>query len=1158
MVSLDLPYTGQSPADKPCEEFRQEIAIIGMSGMFPLASSPDQFWKNLMNSADCVRELPANRRETMDQFLQTLGYTTEQGHSYAKGAYLEGIDIFDYSFFHLSPEEARLMDPAQRLFMQTVWHTLEEAGYGGGKLRGTQTGVFYGYSDSAEYKYSQIAMNVQPGERVQASLGNLTSLTPSRISYLMDWRGPNMVIDTLGSSSLVALHQACQSVRLGECEQAVVGTVWINLLPLENGMQHSAGYGEAVISILIKPLKQAQKDGDHIHAVIKGSAVNQNGSSIQTDRQSAGAVEALLVRAWENAGIDPASLSFIEGHAAESEAGALEIDSLHDALTRYGHSPKQCAFTSVASHLGNLKHATGLAGLIKSVMALKHRELPPLQDVQALSTLKETFNGSPVYLAGEIMTWNEQQTPLRCGVSSFGMGGTNCHVVLEEAPAVKRDALLSGEPMILTLSAQSESALLKLINQYAEAVIGLEDADLPHLCYTANTGRGHYRYRIAMAIYHKEDLRVKLSGLLSQPLAMMKAAEVYYGVQTEERPKAREQELHDLEVDALCQAYVDGEALKWDALYHHRHYRRLSLPLMPFEEHRCWVGLQTTRSPDEHERGLIPKVPEEARSANPDAAASSPQEIKASIRTRVKELFCHYLGFEDIDEGDSFYELGGDSIVAVKIVNDINKELRHNVTSVDLLKYASISQFSDFLEQIKDDAINSEQTITLQEARAFYPLSSSQRRLFVMTQFQPDLTMYNMPHSVIIEGKLDASRLQAALNRLIRRHESLRTSFRFVQHEPMQEVHEHAEIEFEFYPPITDESLIPSVQRQFTRTFDLAKAPLMHVALAELTADKHVCFLDMHHIISDGSSMAILMKELLQYYEADDELEPLSIQYKDYAIWQNELMEADRKEKLKQFWLDKFADPVPVLTLHTDYSRTDSRNFEGGQIQVSLSKEQMDLVYLYSKKTGVTSYVILLAVYHLLFTKYSSQEDIIIGTWVQGRPVKELNELIGMFVQTIPMRNRCSRNMTFSEFIEQVQSNTLQSFEHQDYPFEDIVNNLNIERDLSRNPMFDVAFSLQNMDKPLMASQSLRMEILPTHNGIALFDITLYMYEGEEGLTGKWEYSTTLFQAETIERMGKDYFELLVHLVDQPDVPLGEIELIFDKELEVEQVDFLF
>ncbi|PWK14998.1 condensation domain-containing protein [Tumebacillus permanentifrigoris] len=1144
MGKKDNSYTGHSPEAR-------DLAIIGMSGTFPMASSLQQVWENQIRSLDCIRELPANRREAIDHYVQATGGSARDGNSYAKRAYLEEIDGFDYAFFHLSQAEASFMDPTQRLFLQSVWHVLEEAGYGGNQLQGTRTGVFYGTSETPEYKYSQMVTNVQPEDRVQATLGNLTSLIPSRISYLMDWRGPSMVIDTSGSSSLVALHQACQSIRAGECEQAVVGTGWLNLLPLEDPAAAGKGSGEAVMAVLVKSLEKAVADGDHIHAVIKGSSVNQDGRSFAIGGPNASAQESLLVQAWEDAGIDPASLSFIEAHGAlETEADLLELESLHRALTSYTDAPKHCAVTSVVSHLGHLQHATGLAGLITSVLALKNRQLPPMHHLASNRALPESLANSPLYLAEQVQMWTEQQHPLRCGVSSFGISGTNCHVVLEEAPAVRRVDEPSGADLLFTLSARSESVLQKLIGDYLDVVKGCEEADLQHLCYTANTGRGHYEHRIAMVIHNQADFVEKLTQLRDQSLASVQRAEVYYGFTASELVEAAQPELYQLGLAALCQAYVAGTDLEWSRLYAQQQYRKLSLPVYPFEKHRCWIGMQPTETPvvREHE-------PVATAVAQVEAA---PEATGPTLEQTVKELFCHYLGYDEIDEAESFYELGGDSIVAVKIVNDINNALHQDVTIVDLFNHPSVQEFCAFLEQVQADTSRSVSTIQRLEPRAFYPLSPSQRRVFVMTQFEPQLTMYNMPHAAVIEGRLDINKFQAALNRVIRRHDSLRTSFEFVQHEPMQVIHDHVDVEIEMYSHPIEEAQIQDELRAFTKLFDLKKAPLIRVALAELTNQKHVCFLDMHHIISDGTSMSIFVNELLHQYESESELAPLSIQYKDYAVWQNDRLQAGQQEKLEQFWADKFSDRLPVLALPTDHSRPERRSFEGDLLQVTLGKEQTELLYQFSKRTGVTTYVILLAAYHLLLTKHSGQEDVIIGTWVQGRPVKELNELIGMFVQTIPMRNHAGREMTFTEFLKQVQANTLQSFEHQDYPFEDIVNNLNLKRDLSRNPVFDVAFSLQNMDKPVMNSQSLQMELLPTHNGVALFDITLYMYETEEGLTSKWEYSTSLFEAQTIEQWGQDYYELLLHLVNHPDVPLAESDLIFQKQVEVENVEFLF
>ena len=434
-----------------------DIAVIGIDCRFPGAGDAAQFWDNLAGGVNSIREVPAGRFDWRKYF----GDPREPNRTNSKwGGFIDDVDKFDNDFFHVSPTEAQLMDPQQRLMLELCWGCLEDAGYLPASLAGSDTGVFVGV---AGLDYRELLEARLPSVEAHRSTGNYLSLVANRVSYFLDLRGPSVPYDTACSSALFALHYAAQSINSGESGMALVAGINIILTPTtfisfsKTGMLSPTGQcrtfdasadgyvrGEGGGVILIKSLKKAIEDGDHIYGVIKGSAINHGGRSQTLTSPNAFAQSQVIQDAYKRAGIAPDKVSYIEAHGTATPKGdPLEITGLKRAwryLERHFKvkaSEGTCAIGALKTNIGHLETASGIAGIIKVLLAFQHRQLPPLVNFNQLNPNIE-LDGSPFYLVKELQDWRAPgPQALVAGVSSFGFGGTNAHVVLQSYEPVQ-------------------------------------------------------------------------------------------------------------------------------------------------------------------------------------------------------------------------------------------------------------------------------------------------------------------------------------------------------------------------------------------------------------------------------------------------------------------------------------------------------------------------------------------------------------------------------------------------------------------------------------------------------------------------------------------------------------------------------------------------
>lgn|GEM_PF-1649508 len=499
------------------------------------------------------------------------------------------------------------------------------------------------------------------------------------------------------------------------------------------------------------------------------------------------------------------------------------------------------------------------------------------------------------------------------------------------------------------------------------------------------------------------------------------------------------------------------------------------------------------------------------------------------------------LPVEKIDIRDNFFELGGHSLNGTYFLNRVRSEFGVRVPLVDFFRQESLLELAN---NLPDDGNTIASSIPRTLQKEYYNLSSAQLRLLILHQLDSDNIGYgfNIPLVFNIEGYLDIEKVTNVFRQLINRHESLRTSFHIVAEMPVQRI--HAQVDFAL-ESITVASMtdVQEAVKGFIRGFDLQQAPLLRVAVVYHAQLPVAMIIDMHHIISDGVSQQVLAAEFMELYTGKELASP-ALQYKDYAEWQFREKRSAAMEKQKQFWIGQFANEPQYIQLPTDFQQGPIRHYTGKTSRFVIPKEQAAKLYQLSGHTGGTLFTTLLALLNILLAKLSGQQDITIGTVTAGRNNADLEKITGIFLNTLAIRNFPAGQLTLEAFLASVATNTLKAFDHQDYPYESLVNELKLGRNTFQNPLFNVVFILQNMGKPAWSIPGLKLEAIDFDYGISKMDMTFICTEQDEALYFDLEYSTTLFKEQTIQRFIQ-YFEAIIdQACTTPQLTIGEINLL--------------
>ena len=645
----------------------EDVAVIGISCRFPQSENKEEFWNNLKSGKDCISEIPADRWK-VDKFFDPAKGT--DGKYYCKwGGFIKDHDKFDPLFFRLTPHEAETMDPHERLFIQETWKAFEDAGYNTNRIAEkmeNNVGVFVGamWND-----YELLALESLMQNRPVMATSSSASIA-NRVSFLMDLNGPSVPVDSMCSSSLLAVHLACQSLRKGECKAAVVGGVNLSIHPWKyiklSRMQmlspdgrcksfgeNANGYvpGEGVASMILKPLAEAQADGDQIYAVIKGTAVNHCGRTAGMTVPDPVAQSEVIKEAIKVSGVEESEITYIESHGTGTDLGdPIEIVGLKKAFKNTLDTNR--IIGSVKSNIGHLEAAAGAAALIKVCLQLKNNEIAPSLHSATLND-KLNLKGSGFDVVQDLTSWKSNEEVIqKAGVSSFGAGGVNVHMILsayEEVQPEHNEANDIDRTYVLPVSARTKKILMEYVTEVKNFVTDNPSTSLINLEFTYKFGRTSQKSRTAFIFKTQEELLQQLEQYLS-------------GTSIQ----------NDVENGQLS-AWLDGEEVKWDQ-NGFSNAKTISAPTYPFEKRRCWLPVENSMffdAPGEKPKAKKTKKKTTAKKAKTPTITA--EEIKDLVLTLLsKEI---KMKVEEIPMKEGLMDIGIDSIVAMRMVSQMEKKI---------------------------------------------------------------------------------------------------------------------------------------------------------------------------------------------------------------------------------------------------------------------------------------------------------------------------------------------------------------------------------------------------------------------------------------------------------------------------------------------------
>ncbi|MBV7338440.1 amino acid adenylation domain-containing protein [Chloroflexi bacterium TSY] len=1195
-----------------------------MAGRFPRSPDLASFWDNLQAGSNLIHEIPQDR---WDWPADQGDFEADDHHPMVQhiGA-MDDIFSFDAGLFGISPREAEAMDPHQRVLLEVVWETLEHAGYAPEQTSGTKIGVFVAmYNTDFLIRSQKVRWDKESQPYLATGNGLLIS---NRISHEFNWHGPSEIVATACSSALVALHKARQAIRGGDCDMALVGGVSLLLSPERIGILDQLGIlsqlgycapfdlnspgevlGEGVGAVILKPLSHAKRDGDAIYAILKATGTNHHGNvSGSITMPSVQAQRDLMIETYQNAQIDPRTISFIEAHGSGNiGSDKVEILAFQQAFAALAHEQQVVLEKQVcgigSGNTGFLEAAGGMAQLFKVILSMQHKTLPATRNFNAVD---ESLNlsESPFYIVDQTKAWDAfrdedgQILPRRGAINAYGLGGTNAHIVIEEcvqSATEESSARFEAEaPQLILLSAQSEAQLKQSAQNLCHHLTGqpqLSYCDLQSIAYTLQVGRAVMEHRVTFIVTDIDTLQNKLSAYLSGAEvienftaghAKREQALTNIFMQDEDLQALINQWVGRRKLDRLARLWVSGVEIEWSLLYPDSTPPRVPLPTYPFARNRYWVTDSDTIPTASGNNGVqkgssswLESGPEMLL-VEADATKTKQKNLEAYLLRLLSQLLKvppHQIALDK-----TLYEYGVDSIIGMQVRRRLEETLDVQITGREMLEHGTIHSLAALLDRKVNHFPQAQQPEALETSPSEpadgpeehlrqsplhqFPLSEGQKGLWLLQKLTPEMSAYNVPIALRFQQPLDAERWQQACAHLVTHYPILQTVFYDEDGQLRQVIDPTQPLFFEIedigHLPETD--LILYLQTRVQEPFDLAIGPLLRVQLFACAEEEYILLLTIHHILVDGTSILPVLRTLLQIYQAlaegkDPNLAADDGTYHDFVTWEQEMLAGEEGCTYRAYWQQQLAGELPILSLPLDKPRPPMQRFRGDTITTQLDPDVTQCLRDLAKTSQVNMASLMLAIYKVLLYRYTGQEDILVGMPTAGRPQRRFEETIGYFINMVVVRSQLDGTIPFTEYLKQLQLIVVDALDHGAYPFPRLVAELNVPPNQTISPLFQVSFAFQNFIQPnsLAAFERQYQETLPFEvvdgiHQVGEFDLDLEIVEVEDTCLLTMKYSPDLFDPSTIERMLGHYTKLATEVVTAPDKAISAHELLLEDE----------
>ncbi|ASB52640.1 MULTISPECIES: non-ribosomal peptide synthetase [Bacillus amyloliquefaciens group] len=1183
--------SAQSPNahDEKTSSKKRDIAIVGLDIRMPGADNANQFWENIANGVDSIKPLPEDRWWYDDTPL-------ENKH----GGFLEDVGCFDAPFFGISEEDAAMMDPQERVFIESVYRAIQDAGYTPRNLVETRKiGVFVGVMN-ATYN----------GRAAYSSIAN-------RTSYLFDFQGSSMAIDTACSSSLTAIHLAMESLRNGDNECAIAGGVNLllntdhfkllsDLQMTSTGTQckpfseYADGFlvSEGVGAVVLRPLDKAIENGDHIYGIIKGSAVNAAGRTHKYNVPNINAEVNVIVEALKNAGLEPNEVSYIEAHGTGTALGdSIEVSALKRAFQKGSDAIGRCAIGSVKSNIGHSESASGMAALTKVMMQMKYRKLAPTIHCEELNS-GIIFSSSPFYVQRQLEDWvpsiqKDGKKALVAGISSFGAGGSNAHLIVKEYQPEQQSLRITHDrhakqPVLIPLSARSRDRLKVVVKDLANYLTSC-DARLEDIAYTLQVGREHMETRILFIASTVEELITKLHSALNNELH---ASKMIDRVEQLEREYARDKSAQRLILNAMDSGdyemipshWLRGYPVQWEMGYRSERPNRVSLPAYPFNKLFYWEWENSKNQVMTQEEILL-----ESNSSSKNQVIQGGQlkqnqplefysyKAESGMHAFVKKFLVHAIEEEinnivpATDYYRNFIDLGLPSIGMIRITQQIRKQIDPLFDSAMMFEYSTINELVTYLSercagQLEEIAVtievdhsvvpdNSERPM---DEKAMYPLSSSQKGIWALQKTFPESNSYNVPLCFKV-NRLSREELEEAYRYTLAQHPSLTSAVREVNGElvMVENVCVETSIPEDDLTHLSHADALDYVKKQSRKPFSL-EGPICRLNVYRISDHESLVLFNVHHIVFDGQSSIVFMKTLFSAYEAEVVGKPLpklesSAHYRNFVIKEEQLVTSEEGKNRLHYWKEQLHDAPATVQLYTDHPRKDiALGSTGATLSYPLSGEDSLGVVQVARHLNVYPSTIFMAMFNMLLKVYSQQKDIVIGMPLNCREEQDEQNVIGNYVNMIPIRS-CLENKDTLETLCKNLQRTIISAISRSFPFPLLVRELDIPYDAGHKPLFQIAFMYQDW----MDTNPLNLHAFQYVEGIhqeGEYELVLEVIEPaneSQNYILNWKYDANLFEEETISRINEHYLHLINEFLSDPTQQMVDVSVMSEAEMDI-------